>query len=122
MVLTSRRRFVQRASAAAAATAPIVCSRSARAAEFPLRIASDLPLEHPISIRAKAMWENVKRESGGRIDPQFFPNSQLGGVEPTFSQLRLGAIDFLFINPGTLASGRPGREHRLSGVRLQRRR
>jgi tripartite ATP-independent transporter DctP family solute receptor len=88
----------------AAASLGALSARPTRAAPIPLRVAADLPLEHPISIRGREMWDAVNRESGGRIQAQFFPNSQLGGAEPMFSQLRLGAIDVLFVNPGNLAA------------------
>ena len=101
MVLKPRSVFV---GAAAAFASVGLVRAAARPAQFPLRIAADLPLEHPISIRGKEMWAAINRESGGRIDAQFFPNSQLGGAEPMFSQLRLGAIDVLFVNPGNLAA------------------
>jgi TRAP-type transport system periplasmic protein len=50
------------------------------------------------------MWAAVERETGGRIHTQFFPNNQLGGDAASFAQLRLGALDFFFINPGNVAA------------------
>jgi TRAP-type transport system periplasmic protein len=102
MPFLSRRRFVTR-SATGIGTIGFVTA-AAKGAEFQFRVACDLPVDHPTSVNAKKMWAAVNQESGGRIDAQFFPNSELGGDVAMFSQLRLGALHFVFVNPGNLAA------------------
>jgi TRAP-type transport system periplasmic protein len=76
----------------------------AKAAEFEFKCGSADPIEHPLSIRLTQMWEAVRKESGGRVHTQFFPNSALGGTAAMFTQLRLGALQFVSQNTGTLSS------------------
>ncbi len=98
----SRRRF---AGAAAAAFASIAVVRApARAAEYNFKIANNVPVSHPRSVNLTAMANAINRESGGRIAMQVFPNNQLGGDASMFSQLRLGALQFLQIDSALIAS------------------
>ena len=76
----------------------------ARAAQYEVKCAFDLAADHPISLRVKEMWDAVAQESGGRFTAQFFPNSQLGGDNGMFSQLRSGAIQFLLLSSGVLSA------------------
>ena len=74
----------------------------ARAAQFDFKCGSQLPLEHPSSVRLTQMWAAIERESGGRLRTQFIPNSALGNDPAMLSQLRLGALQFLNTSPGNL--------------------
>ena len=76
---------------------------AARAAAFEFKCASDLPEEHPASVRFIEMWRSIEQESGGRIHTQYFPNSILGGDTAMLSQVRLGATQFSTVSPGNLA-------------------
>jgi TRAP-type transport system periplasmic protein len=98
----TRRSFVGR-SIFTLATFSIV-KTPARSAQFELKCASNLALDHPATIRMREMWATIDRESGGRLHVDLFPNSQLGGDSAMFTQLRVGALGFLHISPGSLAS------------------
>jgi TRAP-type transport system periplasmic protein len=98
----SRRGFMVSGSAALAAAG--VVTAPARAAQFEFKCACDLPLDHPATIRMQQMWGTIALESSGRIHTQFFPNNQLGGEGAVFTQLRVGALQFMLTTPGTLAS------------------
>jgi TRAP-type transport system periplasmic protein len=98
----SRRRFVDGSVASFAAIAFL--GTPAGAAQFEFKCASNMAPDHPTTIRMTQLWSAIEQESGGRIHTQFFPNSQLGGDSAMFSQLRLGALQFYCINPGSLAS------------------
>jgi tripartite ATP-independent transporter DctP family solute receptor len=66
----------------------------ARAAEIELKYGNNLPVTHPLNIRAAQAAERVKKETNGRVDIQIFPNNQLGGDTDMLSQVRSGAINF----------------------------
>lgn len=70
--------------------APLV----ARAAEIELKYGNNLPLTHPLNVRAAEAAARVKKETNGRVDIQIFPNNQLGGDTDMLSQVRSGAINF----------------------------
>jgi tripartite ATP-independent transporter DctP family solute receptor len=88
-----RRRFVQ-ATASAGALASIGAPVLAQSAEFTFKWANNIPVTHPSTIRVREAVEAIKRESGGKVDIQLFPNNQLGGDTDMLSQVRSGAIDF----------------------------
>ncbi len=82
--------------ASAATTALIAAPSIARAqqAEFTYKFANNLPDTHPINVRGREMSAAIKQETGGRVDVQLFPNSQLGSDTDTLSQLRSGGVEF----------------------------
>lgn len=71
---------------------------SARGAEFTYKYANNLPVTHPMNRRAAEMAEAIKRDSGGRMEIQIFPNNQLGGDTDMLAQLRAGAIQFFTLS------------------------
>ena len=89
MRLVDRRTLLRAAPAAAVlAAAP----RIARAAEFEFKYGHNLPVTHPLHIRAQEAVERVARESNGRVRIEVFPNNQLGGDTDMLSQVRSGGI------------------------------
>src|SRR5258708_21215497 len=75
--------------------------RPARAAaDFPLKYANNLPLSHPLNIRAAEAAARVAKESNGRVEISIFPNNQLGGDTDMLGQVRSGGVDIF--TPGTL--------------------
>jgi tripartite ATP-independent transporter DctP family solute receptor len=110
----SRRSFLQALSLAAAAPALSLVPRPARAAEFTLRYANNLPAAHPMNARAKEMAARVLAESKGRVELHVFPNNQLGSDTDTLSQLRSGAVDFFTLSPLILGTFIPAAQ--ISGM------
>src|SRR4051794_24973376 len=99
------RREVFRATAGFAIAAPAVFRvTQVRAADFSLKYANNSPLTHPLTIRTVEAMEAIKKESGGKIDIQVFPNNQLGGDTDMLSQLRSGAIEFFTLSPLILST------------------
>ncbi|MGP4956332.1 TRAP transporter substrate-binding protein [Pseudomonas helleri] len=93
----SRRRFVQTlslASAALLAAGSGLYSENSRAAEFRLKFANNLPLNHPMNVRAREAAKRIAEESQGSVALQVFPCNQLGGDTDMLAQARSGAIDF----------------------------
>jgi TRAP-type transport system periplasmic protein len=97
----ARRKFLSHASALTAST--LVGSMAttlvhAQTAEFKLKFASNLPVVHPLNVRAKEAADAILKESGGRVDIQIFPNNQLGSDTDMLSQVRSGSIDFFTLS------------------------
>src|SRR5579864_8511641 len=101
MAHLTRRRLIKRLALAPAAGLVAALPRVARAApDFPLKYANNLPLSHPLNIRAAEAAARVAKESGGRVEISIFPNNQLGGDTDMLAQVRSGGVDIF--TPGTL--------------------
>ena len=97
----TRRHLLRQLSLAPAAGLLASMPRPARAAaEFPLKYANNLPLSHPLNIRAAEAAARVAKESNGRVEISIFPNNQLGGDTDMLAQVRSGGVDIF--TPGTL--------------------
>ena len=84
MSTMDRRHFIKVVAATSAAAATGLYQTQAHAAEFTLKFANNLPVSHPMNIRAKEMAQKIAEQSKGRIDFQIYPNNQLGsdsGIE-----------------------------------------
>jgi tripartite ATP-independent transporter DctP family solute receptor len=92
-----RREFLKITAAAATAALPLG-SAYAQKAEFSYKYANNLPVTHPMNVRAKEMVDAIRAETKGRVDIQIFPNSQLGSDTDMLSQLRSGAVEFFTLS------------------------
>src|SRR5258707_704549 len=89
----NRRKFLHAGTAAAGGIAAFgILTRRGDAAEFTWRYANNNVVAHPMNVRLREAVERIREQSGGRMDIQIFPNSQLGGDTDMLSQLRTGAI------------------------------
>lgn len=59
-----------------------------------MSMGSPMPQTHPITTSLIQAVEDIRRETHGQVDIEFFPNSQLGSELSMQSQLRSGAVDF----------------------------
>ncbi len=92
-----RRDFVKAGVAGAAASCiPGVFAQGK--AEFTYKYANNLPVTHPMNIRAKEMAEAISKETKGRVEIQIFPSNQLGGDTDMLSQIRTGGIQFFTLS------------------------
>ncbi|MFL5036387.1 MAG: TRAP transporter substrate-binding protein, partial [Microvirga sp.] len=99
------RRDVFRATAGFAVAAPAVFRvTQVRAADFSLKYANNSPVTHPLTIRTIEAMDAIRKETGGKVDIQVFPNNQLGGDTDMLSQLRSGAIEFFTLSPLILST------------------
>ncbi|MEO9337586.1 TRAP transporter substrate-binding protein [Mesorhizobium sp. SB112] len=89
-----RRKFLKGAAIVPFAATTFSIPRFAHAAEITLRYGNNLPLSHPLNIRAKEAADRIKEESNGRVEMLIFPANQLGGDTDMLSQVRNGAITF----------------------------
>jgi tripartite ATP-independent transporter DctP family solute receptor len=89
----------------AATFASIAFIRSAAsAAEFTGKAGTNQPVDHPLSVAMKDLWDAVRKETGGRLDVSVFPNNQLGGDTAMLQQLRAGALQVMTLDGGILES------------------
>ena len=70
----------------------------AQKAEFTYKYANNLPVSHPMNLRAKEMADAIRAETKGRVDIQIYPNNQLGSDSDMLSQLRSGGIEFFTLS------------------------
>src|SRR5450830_868682 len=70
----------------------------AQKAEFTYKYANNLPVMHPMNIRAKEMADAIRVETKGRVDIQIFPNSQLGSDTDMLRQVRSGGVEFFTLS------------------------
>lgn len=97
--MTLTRRTVLRSAAAASALAlPVQHAFAQAKAEFTYKYANNLPVTHPMNVRAKEMADAIRAESKGRVDIQVFPSNQLGSDTDMLSQLRNGGIEFFTLS------------------------
>lgn len=94
--LTRRDFLGTTAVTAAALTMPAI--RSARAADFRYKYANNLPVAHPLNVRAKEAADAIAKDTDGRFELQIFPNNQLGSDTDVLSQLRSGAVEFFTLS------------------------
>ena len=113
--LTRRKFLAATAGGAGAVTTFGILGSRARAAEFTYKYANNVPVTHPMNVRAREAVEKIKEESGGRLEIQIFPNNQLGGDTDMLSQVRSGAIEFFTLSGLILAT--PARCRRRSRLR-----
>jgi TRAP-type C4-dicarboxylate transport system substrate-binding protein len=80
----------------------IPATATAQAGDKPIIIkwAHCLATNEPTHVAALEVAKRVKERTGGRVDIQIFPNSQLGGSRDTYEQARLGAPVIAHIDPG----------------------
>ena len=98
MMQIDRRKFMALSSAALGTT---FLTRPGYAAEFTYKLGHSTPAEHPFSVRLTEVAANVLEKTGGRLEIQLFPASQLGGDNDLLSQVRSGAVEF-FPAPGLI--------------------
>ena len=67
--------------------------------EFSLKYANNLPVTHPMNVRANEMAAKILADTKGRVEIKVFPSSQLGNDTDTLSQIRSGAVDFFTLSP-----------------------
>ncbi|MEX8493646.1 TRAP transporter substrate-binding protein [Sphaerotilus sp.] len=67
----------------------------AQGAQITLKYGTAFPADHPGTLRIKEAAEAVRKDTGGKVDLQVYPASQLGSEPDMISQVRAGAIDLM---------------------------
>ncbi len=73
-------------------------TRAAKAADFPYKLATNLPSTHPMNMRLSEAAARIKAQTGSALDISMFPNSQLGTDTDMLSQVRSGALEFFTLS------------------------
>ena len=92
--------------AGSAAFATIGIAVPVRAAEFDIKFGTDLPQEHPVSVRTVEAFARIAKATNGRVAGKVFPASVLGSDPSMISQLRSGAVEMLAM-PGAFLTFSP---------------
>ncbi|WP_061169495.1 TRAP transporter substrate-binding protein [Caballeronia hypogeia] len=100
----NRRTALKLTAGAAIAFPAILKHTRVYAADFTLRYANNCPATHPLTVRMTEAAEAIRKETGGKVDLQVFPNSQLGGDTDMLAQLRAGALNFFTLSPMILST------------------
>ncbi|RDI56379.1 TRAP transporter substrate-binding protein [Microvirga subterranea] len=100
-MIISRRTILQGAASAALVTG---FGARAQSAEFTYKYANNLPVSHPMNLRAKEAADRIKQETNGRVEIQIFPNNQLGSDTDMLSQVRSGGVEFFTLSPLILST------------------
>jgi len=90
-----------------AAAVPLVSTiryAGAQTAEFNYKYANNLPLAHPMNVRAQEAVDKIREATGGRMAIQIFPNNQLGADTDMLSQVRSGGVEFFTLSPLILST------------------
>ena len=102
----NRRSFVHALGATTLISGGLITATStfAQPAKFTLKYANNLPLSHPMNMRAKQASDAIKQETQGAVDLQIFPSGQMGSDTDMLSQVRSGAIDFMTLGGVVLST------------------
>jgi tripartite ATP-independent transporter DctP family solute receptor len=90
--------ITRRALLGSALAMPALQTRPAGAADFTYKIGCNTPATHPIAVHATNASARIREATGGRVEMQVFPSSQLGSDTDMLSQIRSGALEMMFIS------------------------
>ncbi|WP_158625899.1 TRAP transporter substrate-binding protein [Arsenicitalea aurantiaca] len=95
-------RLNRRAVIAGGLAAPFVLRSSFAMAATELRLTHPADTSHPVHTAAEEMVGRIAERTGGEINITIFPNNALGSPTDTAQQTRMGAIDFILMNPANI--------------------
>jgi TRAP-type transport system periplasmic protein len=104
-----RRTFLTKTAAIAGAAAVSATPlRFARAAgEFKMKMATTIPVGHPINDHAKKAAAAIAEQTGGRVMIEVFPGYVLGSSTSALSQVRGGSIEMITLGGSVLGTAVP---------------
>lgn len=92
--------FMKKLALASVAGVMALSVAQAQAKQF--RSADVQPGDYPTVKAVQHMSEQLGKETNGKYTIRVFPSSQLGSEKDTIEQVKLGALEFLRVNAGTL--------------------
>ena len=107
----SRRNLLATAGASAMAL-PFGGALAQKPAEFTFKYGNNLPIAHPMNVRAAEMAAKINSESRGRIAFEVYPNNQLVNDTDMPSQVSSGAMEYLTLSQQCLGPVVPGAQAR----------
>jgi tripartite ATP-independent transporter DctP family solute receptor len=100
----SRRKFALGAAAGAILPGIVIPRSPARAAEFTFNIGMSVAQSHTAVQHLLQCSQRMAEESGGRIDLQVFPSSQMGGEMDMMTQVHSGALQFQMVGGSMISN------------------
>ena len=94
MIRLNRRNLLKAAALSVPVGLAMPYVRANAASKFSFKYGNNLPLTHPLNIRASEAVERIRTETDGALDIRIFPSNQLGGDTDMLNQVRSGALDF----------------------------
>ena len=91
----SRRQFGATLAAGSLMATTALRPVMAQGSDIKLKYGTAFPADHPGTLRIKEAAEAIRKDTGGKVDLQVYPTSQLGSEPDMISQTRAGAIDFM---------------------------
>jgi TRAP-type transport system periplasmic protein len=88
----------------AATAAIVVASAAAAEAQTVLKLGFATSATSPYGYAAEIFAQEVKEKSGGRLEIEIFPASQLGGEREMIESLQIGTLDLNFTSPAPLGN------------------
>ncbi len=101
MIDVKRRQLVLTGAALGTTLAFPGIARAQAPAQFKLKFANIMPVDHPLNIRMKEASARIKELTNGQVDIEVYPASQLGTDADMLAQLRSGGID-MFAQTGLI--------------------
>jgi tripartite ATP-independent transporter DctP family solute receptor len=98
------RSLTRRQLAGMATALPLLTARRSRAAAFNFKFGTNVPLPHPLNIRAQQAADRIATQTDGAVEIRIVPASQLGTDTDMLSQIRSGGIDFMTLSGLILSS------------------
>jgi len=95
MTFAPTRRQFGSAIAAAGMAVALPTRFAVAQSEIKLKYGTAFPADHPGTLRIKEAAEAIRKDTGGKVDLQVYPTSQLGSEPDMISQVRAGAIDIM---------------------------
>lgn len=96
--------IARRSLLAVAAALPLVGIGRARAAEFTYKLATNLPEQHPLNVRAQEAINRVREATGGQVEVALHPDSKLGGDTEVIKKLLSGEVELFAMSGLNLSS------------------
>ena len=90
----NRRQFGTLTASLGLGTASLLPAQ-AQGAQITLKYGTAFPADHPGALRIKEAAEAIRKDTGGKVDLQVYPASQLGSEPDMISQTRAGAMDLM---------------------------
>ena len=91
--------LINRRQLGATALAGLLAARSApvfaQGGKVSLKVGGQFQATHPASMAMEEACADIRKQSNGRIDIQFFPSAQLGSDAAMLTQVRSGALDMM---------------------------
>jgi len=82
--------------------------------QFTIVLGHSLPTSHPVHEAIMFFADQVKENSGGKLEVKVYPNSQLGSEREVLELVQIGSVGMTKVSAGTMANFSP--KYRVLGI------